>query len=141
MSTDLVTVGPKDSLTRVKEIFDQNKFHHIPVVEFNSLRGIISKDDLLFYMRGKIEETDKYGKALEQVRMDRITAGEIMTTNLAKLEADDPIRTAISVFRKNKFHALPVIENDKLVGIVTTFDLIALLDEEPINMDEYVAKK
>lgn len=141
MSTDLITVGPKDTLSKIKEIFDTKNIHHIPVVEFKSIVGMISKTDMLFFQRGQIDEDDKYGQAMEKVRSTRITAEEIMTKNLAKLEADDPLRTAIAVFSKNKFHALPVVENGDLVGIVTTFDLIKLLDDEKVGLEEYSSKK
>ena len=43
--TALVTVNPDENLAQVKEIFDTHKFHHIPVVHFRDIVGIISKTD------------------------------------------------------------------------------------------------
>jgi acetoin utilization protein AcuB len=52
MTTKLITVNPKDKLTAVKEIFDNNKIHHIPVVRYKEIVGIISKSDFLHFLRG-----------------------------------------------------------------------------------------
>ena len=53
-----------------------------------------------------------------------------MTKGLVKLELTDRINVASDIFYKNMFRALPVVENDKLVGIVTTYDIIRVLNEE-----------
>jgi acetoin utilization protein AcuB len=65
------------------------------------------------------------------------TVGEIMTRGLAKLESYETVRTAANVFALNRFHALPVVENNKLVGMLTTLDLIKLLDNEKIDLADY----
>ena len=64
-------------------------------------------------------------------------AEDIMTSKLAKVESTDPIRTALEVFKTNRIHALPVEENHELVGIITTYDIICALAEEPIHLDDY----
>ena len=52
MSKDLITVNEKDKLSVIKEIFGKYNIHHIPVVRFRSIVGIISKTDYLFFVRG-----------------------------------------------------------------------------------------
>jgi CBS domain-containing protein len=48
-----------------------------------------------------------------------------MTHRIAKLELDDKVGTAAEIFLENRFHALPIVdENDHLLGIVTTFDVL-----------------
>jgi acetoin utilization protein AcuB len=47
-----------------------------------------------------------------------------MTTKLAKLEPSDKINVALEVFKENLFHGIPIVNNDALVGIVTTYDII-----------------
>jgi acetoin utilization protein AcuB len=46
MSSDLVTVNPEDNLLIVKKLFESHTFHHLPVVRFRKIVGIISKTDL-----------------------------------------------------------------------------------------------
>ena len=124
MVTDLVTVSPEDSLANVKKVFDQHSFHHLPVVRFKKIVGIISKTDFQHYTGG-LESAGE--KSLENAK-----AEDIMTKGLGKLEPEDRINVALEVFSKNWFHALPVVEKDELVGIVTTQDVIkAVLNEKP----------
>ncbi len=52
MTTDLITVNPKDKITEVKKIFETNKIHHIPVVRYKEIIGMISKTDFLQFIRG-----------------------------------------------------------------------------------------
>lgn len=128
MTTQLLTVGPKDTLMKVKEIFDTHRFHHLPVVENRKIIGMISKADILLFIQGMYQSS--YDKMLETTRLVHYFAEDIMTKGLAKLEAEDKINVAIEVFKENLFHALPVLKDGELVGIVTTFDIIRMLSDE-----------
>lgn len=127
MSTQLLTVEPNVTLKEVKAVFDQHRFHHLPVVRNKTLVGIISKTDLQHFTRGMKHTADD---ERESSRLENYVAEDIMTKGLAKLEANDRINVAIEVFRENLFHALPVMEDGELVGIITTFDIIRLLSDE-----------
>ncbi|MFZ2897317.1 MAG: CBS domain-containing protein [Saprospiraceae bacterium] len=127
MSKELITVSEKDKLTTVKEIFEKHNIHHIPVVRFKSIVGIISKADYLYFVRGFTQnEEDRF---INESRLKAYTADEIMTTGMAKVEPADRINVALEIFKINRFHAIPVVENDELVGIVTTHDIISALSE------------
>lgn len=128
--TELVTVSPEDSLQKVKEIFDTHKFHHIPVVRFREIVGLVSKTDFMFFLGGaSLYDEDRFEN---ESRLNRAHVKDIMTTGLGKLEPDDRINVALEVFCKNWFHALPVVQNGDLVGIVTPFDIMKyILDEKP----------
>lgn len=119
MTTKLITVGKDDSLKTVAEIFRQKRIHHLPVVENEMLIGLVTTYDLF-----------KLGKSSDQY--DQVKVSEIMTTKLATLEPDAKVGTACEVFLENLFHALPVTENGKLVGIVTSFDVLKY-----IHLKEY----
>ncbi len=131
MTRDLITVNPKDSLKVVKEIFDSKRLHHIPVVRYKKIVGIISKSDVLYFMKGANPEKEK---ARNEKLLEKYTAEEIMTTGMAKLESDDRINVALEVFKENLFHAIPVVDNDELTGIVTTYDIIKALSEDKVNI-------
>lgn len=128
MSSQLITVGPRDSLLDVKAIFDSHRIHHLPVVHENHLLGMISKTDLLHFIRG-VQRTPEE-EMNEAYRLAHTRAEEIMTTGLAKLDVNDKINVAVEVFKENLFHALPVIKDQELVGIITTFDIIRMLSDE-----------
>ena len=128
MTKDLITVNPADKLKVVKLIFDTHNIHHIPVVRYRKIVGIISKTDLLHYLKGM--GNLPYKDPRNEGRLLLTTAEDIMTTGIGKLEPTDRIDVALDVFRKNIFHALPVVENDELVGIITTHDIITALADK-----------
>ncbi|MCS7037081.1 MAG: CBS domain-containing protein [Saprospiraceae bacterium] len=126
MVTDLVTLNPEATLREVKEIFERYSFHHIPIVNFRRIVGIVSRTDFDRFVGG-LKRQNESSDVLDHTRVE-----EIMTKGLGKLEPDDRINVALEIFSKNWFHALPVVQNDELVGIVTTQDIIrALLNEKP----------
>lgn len=124
----LVTLSPEDNLTKVKEIFDAHKFHHIPVVHYRELVGMVSRSDFEYFMGGASHyEEDKY---VNELRMERTMVKEIMVTRLGKVSSDDRINVALEVFLINRFHALPVVDNGDLVGIITPFDIMTALSKQ-----------
>ena len=124
----LVTVNPEDSLMHVKEIFDTHSFHHLPVVRFHEIVGIISKSDFDHFLGGAtLYQSDRL---LRENRLNREKAQDIMTTRMGKVESTDRINVAIEVFNLNRFHALPVVDNGELVGIITTYDILMALSAE-----------
>jgi len=133
MTKELLTVNPEDKLTAVKEIFDANRIHHIPVVRFRKIVGIISKTDLLYFMKGMGKGRQPDG--LNEVRLVVTTVEEIMTTGLATLAPTDRINVALEVFRENILHAIPVVENEELVGILTTHDIITALADKKLAVN------
>lgn len=123
MSTDLVTVTVHTPLAEAQALFRRHGIHHLPVVDpAGMLVGMLSHSDFLKLL-GRDATT--------------LTVRDLMTTGLAKLEPDDAIRTAASVFALNKFHALPILRDDRLVGIVTTLDLIRMIDREEPALGDY----
>ncbi len=126
MTKKLLTVNPKDKLSVVKEIFDQHKIHHLPVVRYKAIVGMVSKTDLLYFLKGASYENG-YDDMLNEARLNNYTAEEIMTTGLAKVSSKDRIGVAVEVFKENLFHAIPVVDDDELVGILTTYDIIRSL--------------
>lgn len=139
MSTGLITVNPADKLTVVKEVFDTHNIHHIPVVRFKEIVGIISKTDFLHFMRGfSRNDEDRF---VNYARLRAYSAEDIMTKGLAKLTPNDRINVALEIFLANRFHAIPVTENNELVGIVTTFDIIKALAVEEISPEQILANR
>ncbi len=132
MTRDLITVGPMDLMSKVKEIFDTNSFHHIPVTnEDGSLAGIISKHDyniiLSTFSIFKSSRADSDNRKV----MGSMMAEDVMTKQVAKLKPEDTLAVAVALFKENLFHALPVVdEAGKVVGILSTYDLLNLAFDE-----------
>jgi acetoin utilization protein AcuB len=128
MTKHLITVTPQDSLMEVKAIFDAHHIHHIPVVRYKTIVGLISKTDFLHFLRGNAPTEGPY---TNESRLRTYTASDIMADKLTKVASNDRLDAALHIFCENKFHALPVVDEGELVGIITTHDIIrALLDED-----------
>ena len=117
MSREVVIVAPKDPIDRIEQQFLAYNIHHIPVVdEEGRLKGIISKGDL---DRIKLA-VDLYFTSNDE----KVKAENIMTSEVACVGPDVTIGEAADIFMANIFHALPVLEDGRLVGILTTHDLL-----------------
>jgi acetoin utilization protein AcuB len=128
MSDKLITVEPEDTIKKVEQLFKENRIHHLPVVEGEKLIGIVSKSDYLFFKRGFNDEaTDN---RIDEFRLKTRKVKDIMTKGIARLEPTDRLGVAVEVFKENLFHAIPVVEGEKLVGLITTFDIITKLAED-----------
>lgn len=139
MTKNVIAVTPDDDLLKVKGIFKSYNLHHLPVVKFKELVGIISKTDFLHFLHGfKGNDVDRF---LDETRLKSWKAQEIMTKGLAKVDSTEPIRTVLDVLLINRFHAIPVEDNGELVGIVTTYDVIKAIAGEPISLDDYKKAK
>lgn len=128
MTRKLVTVVPGDSMSVVKEIFETQRIHHIPVVRYKALVGLISKSDLLHFIRGM--ETTPYDQLVETSRFNHYKVEDIMTEGIATLESTDRLNVALQLFSENLFHAIPIVDNGELVGMLTTNDIIKMLVAE-----------
>lgn len=125
MSTNLITIMPSTTLNEARDLFAKHTIHHLPVVSSSGkLEGMLSHSDY-------VKLSDEFAT----------TASEIMTGKLAKLEASDTVRTAASLFLINRFHALPVVEGDRIIGILTVHDLIRLIDTEEVSLQDYNDRK
>lgn len=135
MTKNIIAVGPDESLAKVREIFEKNNIHHVPVVRYKTIVGIISKTDFVHFLHGfKGNDMDKF---IDETRLRSWKAEELMTKGLAKVESSEPIRNVLEVFMVNRFHAIPIEENNELVGIVTTFDIIKAVAKEPVSLEDY----
>ncbi len=128
MTNNLITITPEEPMARVKEIIDTHHVHHVPVVLDDAIIGMVSEDDLLYFLRDLDKESNEH--YINDLRLKNYKVEEIMTKNLTTLRPEDPIKNALVIFKDNHFNALPVVEGELLVGIITTYDIIvALLDQ------------
>ena len=95
MTTDLKTAGPDDATTVLDEIFQQNRFHHVPIVnDEKRVVGIISKSDFLYLLRGyTVHETDRFR---ESAKLRGFKVKEIMHEQVVTIQDDAPIREAVA---------------------------------------------
>lgn len=133
MTTNLISVSPETPFEKIKNIFSQNDFHHIPVVnQDQSVAGIISRNDWLNSLEDLTEHTG--GSVYNYKVLKAMIAKDFMTDNPLVLDPDDTIGLAADIFLANKFHAVPIVEDNQIQGILTSHDLIEYAyTKVPIN--------
>jgi acetoin utilization protein AcuB len=128
MTTELKTIRSDDNLMTVKELFEQYDFHHLPVVDDDQISGILSKSDFLYFLRGYTNnDIDRF---IEAAKLRAFKVEEVMKKELVTLKPSHAIKEALDIFEDNKFHCIPIVEEEELKGIVTPLDIIKALNAE-----------
>ena len=122
MTKNLIKLNLSDQLTKAESLFKGNNIRHLPVVNGNHIVGMLSYNDLLRISFA--DATDDDGDTVETTIYDMFTLEQVMSKQVSAVSASDPIEVAAELFITENFHALPVLEHDKLVGIITTTDMI-----------------
>lgn len=125
MTSEVYKVNLSDSLYKVKEMLEHKHVRHLPVVSNKSLVGIISLTDILRLSFGS-NFGDNQVEADSAV-FDMLTIDQIMKSNPRTVTSSQPIKEVAEILSKEEFHALPVVDDDELVGIVTTTDVVKYL--------------
>jgi CBS domain-containing protein len=134
MTTHPICAFPNMIMTEVAEIFEENSFHHIPVIDEDDMCiGVISESDYLQLQ----DKFTKFGAGRCAKGNKRffasLLAKEVMSPFPQSVEIDDSITKVLDIFMKNKVHSVVVNENEKFRGIITTYDIIEWLSSE-INL-------
>ncbi|WP_223551144.1 MULTISPECIES: CBS domain-containing protein [Aestuariivivens] len=125
MTEHVITLRKKDSLEKAEKIFKKHNIRHIPIVTNNVVIGMLSKTDLLrlkFSDYGEKENMDSDAFVYHMFTIEQIMQQKIVTVS-----SSNSIKEVAEIFATKEFHALPVVDNNKLVGIVTTTDIIKYL--------------
>ena len=123
MSKKLFTVGPEDMLDKVFFLFNFESIRHLPVVEKGKVVGVISDRDLkkILGPRKKIV-TDKVDGTQFTVPSRRVRT--IMDRGVTTIGPDFQAADAAAIMAKKKIGCLPVVKRDKLVGMITSTDIL-----------------
>jgi CBS domain-containing protein len=128
MTKDVITLNHSDNLETAEQLFKSNNIRHIPVVNGNAIIGMLSYTDLLRISFA--DAVDEFEDSVDTVVYNMFTIEQVMAKNLVSVTSNTTIKEVAEVLSKKEFHALPVVDNDTLVGIVTTTDLINYLLEQ-----------
>lgn len=128
MTTNVITLNHTDTLETAESLFKNNKIRHIPVVSGDKIIGMLSYTDLLRISYADAVDDD--AETVDTVVFNMFTIEQVMAKKLVSVNTDTTIKEVAEILSKKEFHALPVLDNDKLVGIVTTTDLINYLLEQ-----------
>jgi CBS domain-containing membrane protein len=128
MTSNVIKLNLTDDLTKAESLFKKHHIRHIPVVNGNHIVGMLSYTDLL-----RISFADAvYDDELEvdSTVYNMFSVGQVMAKKLVKVSPDTTIKEVAEILSKQEFHALPIVLDELLVGIVTTTDLIKYLIDQ-----------
>jgi len=126
MAKALIVVNPTKKISEVNQLFNEYGIRHIPVVDGSKIIGVISKNDVQKLGFGASESHPETLNAI----YDTFELKDVMVKNPITVTAETNIKDVAETFYNQSFHSLPVVENDEIVGIVTTTDLVKyLLDQ------------
>jgi len=125
MTMSPVSIGRNEPVSKARQILEDRGIHHLPVTDGESLTGIIASCDMLRVSFGEFGNQD--ARSLDAVLDHTYSITDLMNANPTTISHDQTVRDAAGILATSGFHSLPVVDGDKLVGIVTSTDLIQYL--------------
>ncbi len=111
MSKSVVTAQPHQTVATIKEKMSQHKINSVPVVSTEGVPiGVVSISDIV--------AVEKAG----------VPISNIMTDKVYTVPAYDDVSVAARIMRNHKIHHLMVTDEKKLIGIISSFDLLKLVE-------------
>jgi acetoin utilization protein AcuB len=121
MSAAPVTVAPETSVSAARALMQQRRIRHLPVVEKNRLVGLVSDSDIRLALPSPATSLSVW--ELHHL-LDRLTVGEVMTRFVVTVAPHLPVTTAIGRMLRHRIGAVPVTENQQVIGILTRSDVL-----------------
>jgi acetoin utilization protein AcuB len=122
MTKNIIALTRSDDLERAEMLFKRYNIKHIPVVSRDMIIGMLSYTDL---MRISYAETSsKADNKVESVVYNMFSIEQAMVKDVVTVSSDTSIKEVSKILAAQNFHSLPVVDNDTLVGMVTTTDLL-----------------
>ena len=116
MISNVLTVNSTEPIIAIEQIMRENRIRRVPVVDDGRLMGIISREDIY---RAFPSMFDPVMTPEHLERASRISAASIMTPSPITVDPATPLEQAAMLMRTHKFGALPVMQDEELVGIIT----------------------
>ncbi len=110
MSRELVTTTPDKRVGQALQLMQQHNIRHLPVLEHGRMVGWITSRDLR--------------EVLLASMLEKITVGDVMIKAPLSVTPESGVEEAARLIREHKVGGLPVLEGDRLVGVITMLDVI-----------------
>ena len=143
MTTEVITISPETEVAQTAKLLLTNRINGLPVVnEAGVLVGILCQSDLIIQQKnipipslftlldGFIPLTSSKKLDREVQKIAATTAADAMTANPVTVNPDTGIEEIAALMVEKNYHTLPVMDGDKLVGIVGKEDVLKTLISE-----------
>ena len=121
MVKEVATLDINDELSLANDIMRLGRIRHLPVVEGTRLAGIVSERDLF---RTSLAQALGYGSEATRDLMKKLRIKDIMVQKVITVSPESELCEATKIMVELKIGCLPVVENERLVGLITETDIL-----------------
>ena len=121
MSTALITVRPEATLRQASKQLEEHRIRHLLVMEEGDLVGIVTDRDVRQALPALPFVSD-FAEML--LKMDQVKVRDIMSRELVAISPDVGLEAAVDLFLARRISALPVVERQRVLGILTVTDAL-----------------
>ena len=126
MSKDVTSVSPTERLVHARRLMLEDHVGRLPVIDEEKLVGMITSKDL---MRAFIDFRKKVPEKYQKSQIKEVLVEDIMSINPTFVTKDMSITEVSEIIIETGFNGLPVVEDDKVVGIITQTDILKLIEK------------
>lgn len=139
MTREVLTLAPNTSVREAAELLATEHVSGAPVVRLGKLVGMVSAADLLEFISSLPADPEAVSGGMEHGILDDHTVEEAMTRGpLTTIDPEAPANRVAEVLQESGIHRLPVVEGEKLVGIISTTDVVKAVAERKISYRTFV---
>jgi CBS domain-containing protein len=121
MAKEVATLKVDDELSLAEDIMHLGRIRHLPVMDGDTLKGIISERDLY---KASLASAIDYDPKAKRRYMKTIAIKEVMTKDVITIGPDADIREAGRLMLHYKIGCLPVVRDGKMIGLITETDVL-----------------
>jgi CBS domain-containing protein len=121
MIKEVATLDVNDELSLANDIMKLGRIRHLPVVDGARLVGIVSERDLF---RSSLAQALGYGGSASRELMKAVHLKDIMVQEVVTISPELELYEAVRIMVEKKIGCLPVVDNDRLVGLITETDIM-----------------
>jgi len=127
MRGDVATTGRNDMADQADRLMQDGAIRHLPVLDDDGLlAGVLTRSDLF---RGALASALGYGEHAQTRTLAMLRVKEVMTTDPHTVAPDASLAEAAAIMVEHKIGCLPVLDGEKLAGILTLSRLAELIAE------------
>jgi CBS domain-containing membrane protein len=122
MTPDPISLRETDDLATAYDLMVERHVRHMPIVDdAGDLIGLVTHRDLV---RSVLHSESDLPLSNERQLLRAMKVDQIMLTEVETTAQDAPLREAAQIMLENKFGCLPVVDNERLIGIITEADFV-----------------